>query len=119
MQTLEAMLSLVFFIWAATLAMSAYDIQPHDDSLYRLQLAGDAWRVMYLRGELRNVSNIRYLDPSLRKLGDETGLCFFVNGIRNATNCPGGNRGHDMIISLPRTIIVSGVPQSVTFSVGK
>lgn len=118
MQTLEAMLSLVFFIWAATLAVSSYDVAPVDDSLYRLQLAGDYWRVLYLQGRMQNVTDVRSLGPGLEMIGRESGHCLFINGIRNATSCRGGSDKHEMVVSIQRTLLVNGVPERVTFSVG-
>jgi hypothetical protein len=117
MQTLEAMISLVFFIWAATLAVSSYDSQPPDDSLYRLQLAGDAWRVLYLRGELQDVSDIKSLEPAIDEIGRQSGLCLFIEGIE-ATSCRGGTISHEISVSLPRTLIVGGAPKRVTLSLG-
>lgn len=119
MQTLEAMISLIFFIWAATLALSSFEPQPVDDSLYRLQLAGDYWRVLYLQGRLRNISDIRSLEPALELIGDESGHCVFINGINSATNCRGGTVGHEMTVSVQRTLLVNGAPERITFSVGK
>lgn len=118
MQTLEAMLSLVFFIWAATLAISSYDAPQPDDSLYKLHLAGDFWRVLYLQGELQDVKDIEEMKPPLDEIYKKTGLCVFIDGIR-ATSCYGGTREHEISVSLPRTLLVNGSPRQVTLSVGK
>lgn len=118
MQTLEATLSLVFFIWAATLAVSSYDVSSSDNSLYNLHLAGDVWRVLYLQGKLQDISDVKSLEPSLDEINQKTGLCVFVDGI-SATSCRGGNRGHEITASLPRTVLVNSIPKQVTLSVGK
>jgi hypothetical protein len=118
MQTLEAMLSLVFFIWAAALAVSSYEVQSHDDSLYRLHLAGDSWRVLYLQGKLQNITDIKLLEPSLDEMNQKTGLCFFIDGI-SATSCRGGTESHEITVSLSRTLLVKGIPRQITLSVGK
>ncbi len=112
------MISLVFFIWAATLAVSSYDVSERDDSLYNLHLAGDVWRVLYLQGELRNITDVNSIEPSLEEITQKTGLCIFVDGI-SATSCRGGDMGHEITASLPRTILSNGIPKQVTLSVGK
>lgn len=117
MQTLEAMLSLVFFVWAVSLLMSSYSIPSAEDSLYRMHVAGDAWRVLYLRGELQDLENLEQLEPALDRVSAETGLCLFINGIE-ATSCRGGVDGHEVTVSLDRTLILDGVPTRVTFSLG-
>lgn len=117
MQTLEAMISLVFFIWTVSLLMSSYSVPPADDSLYRMQIAGDAWRVLYLRGELQDLESLEQLEPALEPLASGTGLCIFINGIE-ATNCRGGVEGHDVTVSLLRTVILDGEPTQITFSLG-
>ena len=117
MQMLEALLSLVFFIWAATLAVSSYHVPEHDDSLYLLHITGDAWRVMYLRGQLNGVHDLKSLEPALDEIDGQTGMCLFINGIES-TSCRGGKEDHEIKLSLRRALLVDGEPQSVTFSVG-
>ena len=117
MQTLEAMMSLLFFLSAASMALASFETRPADDSLYRLQLAEDAWRVLYLRGNFRDLDDARDIEPDMTEIGEQTGLCLFIDGIE-ATNCRGGTEAHEMAASVTRTAIYRGEPATVTFSIG-
>ena len=117
MQTLEAMISLLFFMWAASSLLSSSEPEKIDDSLYRMQLAEDAWRVLYLRGDLQDLSDMRALEPALERIREETGLCIFVDGIA-CTSCRGGNDEHEIMVLVRRTIICKGHPESVSLSLG-
>ncbi len=119
MQTMEGILSLLVFssIFASFIRIMD-DPAPLDDSLYRLQLAEDAWRVLYLRGDLRDLGDSKSgVEGDLGLLGTETGLCFFFSGIQ-ATNCRGGEP-RLITASVGRTVILGGKPEAVSFSLGK
>jgi len=96
---------------------------PHDidDSLYRLQLADDAWRVLYLRGAFEGFTSSdadrSALEEELGLLGDETGLCFFLGGIEH-TNCRDG-REHHITVSARRSLFVDSAIQGYAFSLGE
>lgn len=120
MQSLEALLSLTFFVSILSLILASAP-PPHgtDDSLYRLQLAQDAWRVLYLRGDFEDFGDGRRADieADMRRMGEETGLCFFIDGVR-FTNC----RGPDPVgitATVRRTVVSGGAPAAVTFSTGR
>ena len=119
MQTLEAILSFLFFVWAASLLLFSFEQPSVDDSLYRLQLTEDAWRVLYLRGNFEDFNGQKKagLESEFGKIGQETGLCIFMDGIR-FTNCRGGDEQHSITSSITRTVIHEGKPESYTFSIG-
>jgi hypothetical protein len=120
MQTVEAMLSLAVFLSILLCAVPALeDAQGPDDSLYRMQLAQDAWRVLYLRGDFEDFGEGRRgaIEKDLDVLGRETSLCIFLNGTR-FTNCRGGRISHTISVSLSRTLILDGQPAVVRFSLG-
>ncbi len=117
MQTLEAMMSLLFFISAASLALASFETQPADDSLYRLQLAEDAWRVLYLRGDFKYFDDGQSLEADMAEIGEQTSLCLFMDGIE-VTNCRGGTEEHGMTASITRTAVYRGEPRRFTFSIG-
>jgi len=122
MQSLEAMLSLIVLVWCASLLLAPLEGQRTDDSLYRLQLVSDAWRVLYLRGDFQDFGDAKQaqIDGDLETLGYETALCFFLEGTR-FTNCRGGGQDqkHEPLVSLHRTVVEDGLPKEVMFSVGK
>jgi hypothetical protein len=120
MQTLEAMLSLLFFASIASLALSEAPAPRLDDSLYRLHLAEDAWRVLYLRGDFRdfNASSRAHVEAEMAIIHDRTGLCIFMSGVE-FTDCRNEPWEHDMVASISRTVIYDGHPRRVSFSLKK
>ena len=120
MQTVEAMISFLFFVAIATPMLLQLEAQHDvDDSPYRMQLAEDAWRVLCLRGTLHNITNesTGSVERELSAVGDETGLCMFIDGVR-FTNCRDG-RKRTITASLRKTVFYDGTPQGVTFSIGR
>ncbi len=120
MQTLEAMLSFVFLLFLCShLFFSIEESRHTNDALYRLQLAEDVWRVLYLRGNFADFqSSNRYeLEQEFALIGNETGLCIFMDGVQ-FTNCRGGRPRH-ITAALTKTVIYEGTPRSFTFSIGK
>lgn len=119
MQTLEAVFSLMFFLSISSLLLSSHIPRETDDSLYRIQLANDAWRVLYLRGDLENLSEKRdAIESDMGEIGKQTSLCLFLNGTWY-TNCRGGEELHENTVSIRRTVISSGEPEALTFSISK
>jgi len=121
MQTFEAILSFLFLLAIASLMLKSFYIAPLDDSLYRMQLSEDAWRVLYLRGDFHDYSDATdqkrsAIEKDLGSLGNETGLCFFLEGVR-ITDCRGGSSTREMNVVLHKTIIMDGAPKNITFSV--
>lgn len=120
MQSMEAMLSFVFFISIASAMLAgAWPQRDVDDSLYRAHLAEDAWRILYLRGDFQDlgVQKRDAVESDLEAIGRETDLCIFMGGLR-MTNCRGGEP-HDATAALTKTVFYDGMPRSVAFSLGK
>jgi hypothetical protein len=120
MQSMEAVLSLLVFSFiASSIAISAPE-HTMDDSLYRMQLANDAWRILYLRNDLQNPSDASRapIERDMGIIGDETGLCLFLNGTQ-FTNCRGGESAHPITATLRKTVICDGSPASVAFSLAR
>lgn len=117
MQVMEGVFSLAVFFSVCAGSLLYAEPQRIDTSLYREQLAIDAWRVLYLRGDFEGLDlgeDQGRLRQDLRALGDLTGLCFFVSGA-DLSNCPGGDE-REVLVSLARTVIDAGAPKSITFS---
>ena len=117
MQSLEAFLSLLFFVSILFSVIPAIEQKPVDDSIYLLQLAEDSWRVLYLRGNFQDLSGFSRVavESDMAKIGDLTGLCFFIDGIQ-FTNCRSGEP-HQILISIPKTVIFEKSAKTCTFSV--
>jgi hypothetical protein len=116
MQLLEASLS--FMVLVSCSSMLLLEEPDHiDDSLHRLQLAEDIWRVLYLRGALDGMERDR-LEPELAAIGQETGSCIFIEGVQY-TNCRGPGEPHMLTASMQKTVLVNGTPQRVSFSFGR
>ncbi|MFN7991663.1 MAG: hypothetical protein U0R44_05900 [Candidatus Micrarchaeia archaeon] len=119
MQTFGSLLSLLLFLSAISAILRALPPPaPPDDSLYRIQLAEDEWRVLSLRGRLADYPGSRDgLEDDLGTLGGQTGMCIYLEGIRS-TNC------RDAPLTLVsarirRTVIENGMPRSVTLTIGR
>ncbi len=117
MQTFEAIISLLFFVWMLGIAIVSLEVPEHDYRVYQMQLSTDAWRVLYLRGNFEDLSDMQSIEPDLNQIGQVTGLCLFLDGIET-TNCRGGIERHDLSISTYRTIIFNHEPKTVRFSMG-
>jgi len=120
-QSIEAMISLLVFLSLASLVLSAHPGPPAlDDSLYRMQLAEDAWRLLYLRGNLRDLGPEKraMVESDMVEIGKQTGFCIFMQGVE-FTNCRGGSVSHADLISLRRTVLVGGQPTTVTFTISR
>lgn len=121
MQAFEALVSFLFFVFLSSFLLNLAGEQRYvDDSLYRVQLAEDAWRVLYLRGDFEDFGpNKRsQLEDELETIEDETGLCVFIDGVF-ITSCRGGSREHQLTASLRKTVIYTGALKNVTFSIGR
>lgn len=120
MQTLEAALSLLVFA-SILLAVLPYQESQRgtDDSLYRMQLAEDAWRVLYLRGDFQDFGDGKHeaIERDINAIGRQTSLCIFLDGMWS-TNCRGGVREHDFTIRIRRNVVAGGTPKRVVFSLG-
>jgi hypothetical protein len=116
MQVLEASLSFLVFVSMTSMLMVAEEPDHIDDSLYRIQVAEDVWRVLYLRGALSDFSRAE-LEAELSMIGEETGFCVFIDGVVY-TNCRGPADTHHLTASLQKTLVINGSPKRLTFSLG-
>ncbi|NYZ77277.1 hypothetical protein H0O02_03100 [Candidatus Micrarchaeota archaeon] len=121
MQTLEALISFtVFMVFSSYLLLQLEDYGGVDDSLYRYQLANDAWRVLYLQGDFRDFSfsaDSAQRDKAEGHLGeiyDKAGVCAYLGGIK-ATSCRSVSCGRE-ISSISRVAIVDGNAEAITLS---
>ncbi len=127
MQSMEAAISLIIFLSISSFLLLSID-EPHnvDDSLYRTQLAEDAWRVLYLRGDFQNLSDSAEsrarLESDMETITDETALCVFMGGVE-FTSCRGddvsGSTEYEITASLAQTAIYEGKPKRFQFSLGR
>jgi hypothetical protein len=121
MQSLEASVSLLVFASLAFAFLSQLAPARTDDSLYRAQLADDVWRVLYLRNHFTDFSGSKRsgLESDLMLIGTEMSSCIFISGIEY-TNCrDDSDDPHEIIVSVGKTLIMDGSPESVTLSIGK
>lgn len=121
MQTLEAIVSFVFFLSLCShLLLSLEESRYTDDSIYRIQLAEDVWRVLHLRGNFKDfeAADRDGLEKDFALIENETGLCIFMDGVQ-FTNCRGDSQPHHITASLTKTVIYDGAPKSFRFSIGK
>jgi hypothetical protein len=120
MQSLEATISLLVFLSLSSSFIISSMTHRIDDSVYRSQLAEDAWRVLYLRGDFSDFSDSSrgIIESDMRRLGEETSLCFFIKGVE-FTNCREDGTNHTMIASVGKTVIADGSPKRIAFSIGK
>ncbi|MFH0884222.1 MAG: hypothetical protein V1861_00760 [Candidatus Micrarchaeota archaeon] len=121
MQSFEAMMSFLVFTSIMLYATQTADKpQGIDDSLLRIQLAEDAWRVLYIRNDFHDFGSAgsERIRTDMESISNQTGLCVFLMGSSNYTSCRGGER-HEMTASIHRTLIIGNSPRLVTFSLGK
>lgn len=87
MQTLEAILSFLFFFMFVIYGLSQLDYTKPNYELYRYQLANDIWRCLYLTGSL---SYYPYFTAETEKrmqdIYDATGFCVYLEGIKTTIN---------------------------------
>lgn len=119
MQIMEAMVSLIFLISFLSIVAADQKAKAIDDSLYKYQLANDVWRVLYLKGDFKDLSFIsesldrRNAENDLKIIGNITGFCIFIGGER-LTNCRGIPTQE--IVSIERIAIINDYPDQITLS---
>jgi len=125
MQSIEAAISLLVLLSISASVMPLLEEQRDiDDSLYRVQLAEDAWRVLYLRGDFRDFGEDKRgtIEADMAEITRQTGLCVFMDGVQ-FTSCrgnmgTGAGQAHEITVSLSRTAIFNGTPRSFAFALG-
>ncbi len=120
MQTLEAIISFTFFLFFATYMLAELDYTKPNYSLYQYQLANDVWRVLYLKGSLKDFSSTTtghiVAKSEMENIGDMTGFCIYLQGIQN-TNCPGSPGCSENQISMKKLWFDEGIPKGMAFTV--
>lgn len=123
MQTLEALLSLLFLL--SILSIFYFSIESAspssiDSSLYKFLILKDTYRSLSLRGNFQDFSSsidsISQFDSEFEKIGNLTSKCYFLEGIKR-TNCRGGNLSHQKIISSELVVVENNYPKKVVLSI--
>ncbi|MBS3067344.1 hypothetical protein J4450_01465 [Candidatus Micrarchaeota archaeon] len=109
MQTLEAIISLLFLVSFVSFVASEQHARGVDDSLYKYQLANDVWRVVYLRN---GIDSNKY-ENDIKRIGELTNLCIFIDDV---TNC---DEEVEEIISTERIVVVGNEPKKVMVTIAK
>jgi hypothetical protein len=126
MQSAEAVISLMVLVSICMPMLATFASQPQiDDSLYRYQLANDAWRVLYLRGGLRNLSISSQnpvrdsLEGDMETIYGLTGLCAYLEGVRVAPQeCRSAGIAENVAV-LHKALYDGGVRRDATFTLAK
>lgn len=114
MQTLEAIISFTFFLLFASYLLQQLDYAKPNYSLQQYQAANDVWRVLYLKGALKDFpANAPLL---MNEVGEKTGLCIYVQGTQT-TNCRGGPRCSENKIAMQKAWFEDSVAKQLDFSV--
>ena len=90
MKFIEAFLSLIVLSLIASVVLSIH-ITPHVPTVYYMQVADDIWHILLLKYDgvpgLASPDHAK-AEEDLNKIGEMTGMCIYVGGIRT-TNCRG------------------------------
>lgn len=119
MQTLEAILSFLMLVSITNMLLYGHSVHTLNDSVYKYQLAGDFWRVLYLRGDFTNLtltstSTIRDdLAKDLKQIHNLTGVCTYFSGIR-ATSC--ATKNTEKTLTINRYVIINEKQKKVTLT---
>ena len=117
MQTLEAIISFTFFMFFATFMLAQLDYTKPNYSLYQYQLANDIWRVLYLKGALKDYSSSNlFAEQIMTDIYDGTRLCSYIEGIQT-TSCRGGPACSGYNITMKKVWFEDGVPKEMAFKV--
>lgn len=111
MQTFEALIS--FLVFVSIIAMLQVPHHEIDDSLYRLQLAGDVWRVFQLRGNLGGFDKLK-MNLDADEITRITGLCIEMEEEDVATCIPQGS-----VVRIERLAIINGQPEAIHMRIGR
>jgi len=120
MQTLEAIISFMFFLFFATYMLAELDYTKPNYALYQYQLANDVWRVLYLKGALKDFSSTTtghlIARTEMENIGELTGFCIYLQGIQT-TNCLGNPGCSENNVEMKKTWFDGGIPKEMTFTV--
>jgi len=125
MQSVEAVISLMFFVSVLSYMLSGIAEKPGlDDSLYRYQLADDVWRVEQLKGNFKDFSfdaNNAMRDDveaDFDYINGMTGLCIYMGGIK-VTSCSSDYTIAEKVASVSRAAYINGSAKNVTLTLAK
>ncbi len=119
MQTIEALLSFSFFILIFTTMLCSWGNEGSlDTALYRVQLSGDVWRVLQLRGAFDGLDELGCTYSGscddVQKIEAMTGFYIYVGGTRFSG--PGGEHGKEDFMRVRRVLVVGSTAKNVTFT---
>ncbi len=112
MNTIEAVLSLLVFV----LIISNFTSIPNpelDDSLYKLKLSEDIWRILYLKGDLKDFQEDKILED-LEEIKELTGLCVSINWKeKSIKTCE-----PSQFVVVKRIAFINGSPEIISIKIG-
>jgi len=111
MQTLEAILSLLVFLLIVSVFVPIE--RAVDNSVYKMQIANDVWRVFWLRGDLQDFNKVK-MNVDANEITKLTGLCIGFEE-EDVTSCI----PKEGIAQVRKTAIVDGKPEIITLMVGR
>ena len=112
MQTVECVISFVVLLSIAGMVINL-DGPEIDDSLYRYQLAGDVWRVLWLKDGLKHFDK-RMLQDDVERISEITGLEVSFDEEDVASY-----RGGKDVVVIKKTVIIKGEPRIITVRISK
>ncbi|MGV8085309.1 MAG: hypothetical protein ACP5N9_03610 [Candidatus Bilamarchaeum sp.] len=118
MHTLETIFSCLFLLIIVTYLISAVEIERSvDHSLLLANRVQDIWQVLELRGDIEKLDETGRLEveSDLDLLGEQTGYCIFIEGVR-FTNCRGGSE-KDVVFASSKVVVVRGIPRKVSYTI--
>ena len=122
MQSLEAMISLLFFVSVLSHMLGGISEKPAiDDSLYRYQLAEDVWRVEQLRGHFEDFSDAKRMpiEADFDIISQKTKLCIYMHGIE-ITSCRGKQYSiQERLATINRVVYKNDFAENVTLTIAK
>ena len=121
MQSMESVLSLFFLVFLISFFLPLLPSARVDDSLWKIQIANDIWRVLYLRGDFNYFQDV-WNDPSKIRLHadcnditSKTGICIEFDATdAGSSNCIGNERE---LSSVERIVIVKNAPSTWVLTV--
>jgi hypothetical protein len=110
MKTLEAIIALLVFLMIVQMFQPT--ARQIDNSLHRMQIANDVWRVFQLRGDLEGFDKVR-LNADAEKITGLTSLCIGFDE-EDVTSCIAGNT----VTQVKKVAIINGEPKEITMRIG-
>jgi len=112
MQTAECLISFVVLFSLSGMVIDL-DEPEINDSLYGYQIAGDVWRVLWLRGGLKDFDK-RMLQDDVEIISEITGLEISFDEEDVASY-----RGGKDVSVLKKSVVINGKPRVLTVRISK